>query len=284
MNFINLPEKAPHGVLHKIFYSNLVKQEVGYNIYLPPDYVKTDKKYPVMYWLHGMCANESTELWVAEFFQKYYTDNKTPNLKTAQMIIVFVNGTPASGYWNAIDGSLPIESIIITELIPHIDNTYRTISTYTGRVIEGFSMGGHGALLYAVKYPNLFCSIVAYAGSFGSVHLEDGTYGEWEDISGLFLDEFEELYNRDPSLIEPFTTYYWITKNADVIRRDLKIRIVVGRLDALFANNKKVHNLLDDMNIPHEYEIMQETDHDIHKMYTFCGERGLLFHSNNILQ
>lgn len=276
MNFINIPKKTPHGVSHKTFFSNLVNQEVGYNIYLPPDYAISDKKYPVMYWLHGMNGNESAELWVAEYCAY--------NLKNAQMIIVFVNGTAMSGYWDSADGALPIESIIITELIPHIDSTYRTISNRTGRVIEGFSMGGQGALFYAAKYPELFCSVIAYAGPYCPVTKSDGSYYDWEDILEFFLAEFEELYYNDPALVEVFTAHYWITKNADVIRRDLKIRLVAGTLDSLFDCVEKTHKHLEAMNIPHEYEVMQNTDHDIHKMYAFCGEKGLRFHSNNILQ
>ena len=277
LNFINIPKETPKGVSHKNFFSNLMNQEIGYNIYLPPDYKENDGKYPVIYWLHGMGGNESSDIWIAEFYQKYYADNHSSDLKMPKVIIVFVNGTEASGYWNAIDGSLPVESIIITELIPHIDNTYRTISTRAGRVIEGFSMGGQGALFYAAKYPELFCSVIAYAGPYNVVRSYDGEYYDWENISGFFLDEFEELYHKDPALLEPFTAHYWIAKNADTIRRDLKIRIVVGTLDVLFECNEKAHKHLDKLNIPHEYEIIQNTDHDIEQMYAYCGERGLRF-------
>jgi endo-1,4-beta-xylanase len=256
-----------------------VKQEVGYNIYLPPDYEENDEKYPVIYWLHGSGGNESSDIWVADAFQKYCAENEA-----AQMIIVFANGTERSGYRNSSDGSLPVESIIITELIPHIDDAYRTISTNTGRAIEGFSMGGGGALYYAVKYPELFCSVVSYAGAFmeGCVRADDGSYLAWEAISHLFPERLEEAYRKNPALFEQGTAYYWIAENADFIRSNVKIRIVCGALDFLFERNEKLHNYLNAQNIPHEYEVMQETDHNIGQLYAFCGGRGLRFHNTNL--
>ena len=122
MNFVNIPKETPSGVSHKTFFSKLVNQDVGYNIYLPPCYDETGEKYPVMYWLHGRGGNESSDIWVAEHIKNYNAGNAAAN----QMIIVFVNGTESSGYRDSPDGSLPVESIIITELIPHIDDTYRT--------------------------------------------------------------------------------------------------------------------------------------------------------------
>jgi S-formylglutathione hydrolase FrmB len=295
LNFVNVPETAPLGVSHKTFFSSLINQEVGYNIYLPPDYgnadVDVDVKYPVMYWLHGMGGNESSDIWVAEHIQKYYAGNSeaaqiAPIVPIAQMIVVFVNGTGMSGYWDAPDGSLPVESIIIEELIPHIDSTYRTVANRTGRVIEGFSMGGQGALYYAVKYPELFCSVINYAGPYCPVTKEDGSYydcDDWENISGFFLDEFGALYRQDPALVEPYTAHYWITKNAVTIRRDVKIRIVCGALDILSDCAEKLHTHLDKLEIPHEYEIMPEVDHNIGKMYELGGERGLHFHNKCLL-
>jgi enterochelin esterase-like enzyme len=210
------------------------------------------------------------------YIKKYYAGNP----EAVQMLIVFVNGFETSGYRDAFDGSLPAESIIITELLPHIDSAYRTAEDRAGRVIEGFSMGGNGAVYYAVKYPELFCSAVAYAGAFsgGSVRADDGSYLEWEAISDVFPNRFEELYRKDPARVEQAGVYYWTSENAAVIRRDVKLRLVCGALDFLFDRNEKLHSYLDKSEIAHEYEIVPEVDHDIGKLYEISGERGLRFH------
>jgi len=281
MKYINLPEKTPPGVVHKTFYSKLLNHDVGYNIFLPSDYEKSNKKYPVMYWMHGSGGNESSDIWVAEHIQKHYDAN--PQL--AQMIVVFINGFETSGYMNSYDGSLPIESVIINELVPHIDSTYRTAVTRTNRVIEGFSMGGYGAFLYAVKYPEVFCSAVSYSGAFygGKLRTETGEYLKWDEVSKYFPEWVEEIYKKDPAFVEKASAYYWSSENADMIRRDVKIRLICGDLDFLFDKNENMHSHLNETAIPHEYEILSGVDHNIGMMYEICGEKGLVFHNKNIL-
>ncbi len=57
-----------------------------------------------------------------------------------------------------------LEPILINELLPHIDATYRTIATREGRIIEGFSMGGYGTARSGLKYPQLFGAVSILAG------------------------------------------------------------------------------------------------------------------------
>src|SRR5437764_12824582 len=51
------------------------------------------------------------------------------------------------------------------ELIPHIDATYRTVARREGRCVQGFSMGCKGAVSFAMKFPELFCSLFVQAGN-----------------------------------------------------------------------------------------------------------------------
>ena len=74
------------------------------------------------------------------------------------MIIVTPDGF-TSFYINTADGKLNYEDFFIKELIPHIEKTYKVKAEKRFRGIAGLSMGGYGALMYALKYPNLFVSI-----------------------------------------------------------------------------------------------------------------------------
>lgn len=88
MNFNNPPAESPQNVFHKTFYSQLINHEIGYNIYLPPDYDTAEKRYPVTYHLHGWRGNESSDIWVLE---KIY--------RSRPAITVFVNATSGdNGY------------------------------------------------------------------------------------------------------------------------------------------------------------------------------------------
>jgi enterochelin esterase-like enzyme len=62
MNFVNPPAESPQNVTHKTFYSEVLNHELGYNIYLPPEYKKCDEKYPVAYHIYGCCQGF---LWAA---------------------------------------------------------------------------------------------------------------------------------------------------------------------------------------------------------------------------
>ncbi|MCL2665022.1 MAG: alpha/beta hydrolase-fold protein [Defluviitaleaceae bacterium] len=264
LKLVNPPSKTVENVHHKTFYSGLLKQDVGYNIYLPPGYGQSGKKYPVLYWLHGMGGNESSDISAADFYQKKFLAKYTPpgentndtleGTQSFEMLIVFVNGAETSGYKNAADGSLPMESIIIEELLPHIDSAYRTTASRSGRAVEGFSMGGHGALYFAAKYPELFCSAVAYACAYSF---------------GKITGDAKTSANSIP---------YWINKNADALRGGSHIRLVIGDKDFLFEGNEAAHSFLTSMGVPHEYEVEPGVDHNLGVLYERYGEKGLLFH------
>ena len=73
------------------------------------------------------------------------------------MIAVFVNGLAGNTmYCDTPDGKYPVESVIMKDLIPHVDATYRTVASREGRAVEGFSMGGFGAAHFGFKYPEVF--------------------------------------------------------------------------------------------------------------------------------
>ncbi|NJK94841.1 MAG: hypothetical protein HC905_07930 [Bacteroidales bacterium] len=90
--------------------------------------------------------------------------------KMSPVIIVCVQALPIGWYCNANFGakgvnSGPVEDVLIKNLIPYIDSHYRTIAKYTGRGIEGWSMGGFGATRLAFKYPELFGFASSVAGA-----------------------------------------------------------------------------------------------------------------------
>ena len=125
--------------------------EVGYHIYLPPSYESSSERFPVLYWLHGAGSDENAGLPIVEMFDKA--------IEAGQMmpdIMVIPNGGKRSEYRDWEPQKVLPETFIIRELIPYIDANYRTIKDRRGRWIEGMSMGGNGALKFALKFPDLF--------------------------------------------------------------------------------------------------------------------------------
>jgi enterochelin esterase-like enzyme len=252
MNFINPPATSPEYVTHKTFYSKLINTEIGYNIYLPPDYSENGKRYPVEYYLHGYGNNESWDIWTLE---KVY--------KSKQAITVFANSGPTNNGYRG-DNELPVVSIIINELIPHIDAKYRTDTNCGNRSISGFSMGGAGALDYAVKYPDLFSSVTAYAGA----HDFDLYIGEDFNIyatSEQTAEIYENIFLKDPKYFDN-GVFYLLKQNKEKICDKLQIKIHIGTSDILFCINEILHRYLNALNIPHEYKIFEGIGHELGKI------------------
>jgi endo-1,4-beta-xylanase len=101
--------------------------------------------------------------------------------KIAPAICVFPNGG-LSGYRDDVVPGTQVETMIIRELVPLIDATYRTKHDRTARVIGGFSMGGGGALRLALSYPHLFSAAAAWAGPITG-GAEDGRVKPMFDVA-----------------------------------------------------------------------------------------------------
>ena len=250
MNFSNPPETTPRNVTHKTFYSKLIKEEIGYNIYLPQDYAEDDEAYPVSYHLHGWKGCESTNIWAME-----------PTYQGKRVITVFANATSSdNGY---IDGEIPVESVIINELIPHIDGAYRTVPTREGRSVSGFSMGGAGAFYYAVKYLDLFGSVTVYDGTFHHF-MEIGKktpFAPIEETDALYDEMLRGLRHNEQDRI-----LHTIKQNADRIRGGLRIKIHAASDAGLICENEIMHRYLDSLDIPHEYKVFEGVGHDLGKL------------------
>ena len=248
MKFINPPKLPPAGVIHATFYSKLFGQEVGYNIFLPPGYGKSGQTNPVVYHLHGWTDNESSGL---RPLRKVY--------KSRQAITVFPNNSPV------IEGfeDLPVEAVLIDELIPHIDREYRTDAARESRSISGFSMGGGMAFVFAVRHLDLFSAVTAYAGTYHHYYPRDyQTVGvEREKAAGIY----EEMI-RDGRHLEEDNVLCLIREHAAKIRENLNIGLHVGTNDILLCDNEILHLHLESLHIPHEYKVIDGAAHRLKKI------------------
>jgi len=244
MNFINPPSNPPQNVTHKTFYSQTLHNEIGYNIYLPPCYNTCGEKYPVVYHLHGWTGNESSEIWPLETI-----------CKSRQTITVFVNVISSEAEY--LDALFQIESILINELIPHIDGQYRTCES---KSISGFSMGGNMAFYVAAKHSDLFKAVTSYAGTYH--HL----YQKGSQTVDAAAEKAVELYTemiQENRHLEENNILCILQQNADDIRNRLSIALHIGTADILLCDNEIMHLHLNALHIPHEYKKYNEIGHDL---------------------
>lgn len=241
MKYINPPSKAPANIFHKTFYSRSFGHELGYNIYLPENY-EAGKNYPVHYHLHGWTNDESTDIWTMKDI-----------CRSRRAITVFPNNSPVIEDRE----DLPVEEMIIHELIPHIDSTYQTSTSREHRSISGFSMGGGMAFYLAAKYPELFSSVTAYAGTYHHYYHKDyATVGsDPQRASEIYRAMIQENKPFEKSILQ------LVTKNADQLRDRLAISLHVGTVDVLYCDNEILRLHLESLHIPHEYQTFRGASH-----------------------
>jgi endo-1,4-beta-xylanase len=179
------------------------------------------------------------------------------------MIYVFVNGLGDTFFIDYADGSLKVESSIMRELIPFIDANYRTIASREGRAIDGFSMGGAGALTLATKHPDIFSAVAAYGAALITRDraLRPGDAHRWAD---------QDHFNQ-------FSAWGAVERNADAIREKLRIRIVCGEEDGLLKYNVRFKELLERLHIDHEWVTVPNVAHDTRGLYRQEGLTSLKF-------
>jgi enterochelin esterase-like enzyme len=121
-------------------------------IYLPPCYAEqTDKRYPVLYLLHGQTytADQWIRLGTVEAVNSLILEGET-----MPFMIVF----PDDHYWNLPAGAT-FGRRLADDLVPFIDQTYRTLPDPRYRAIGGMSRGAGWALQLGLTRPDLFSAI-----------------------------------------------------------------------------------------------------------------------------
>jgi len=246
---------VPHGkVLEGLaFKSELLKYDVNYAIYLPPDYDTSTRKYPVVYLLHGYTDDESA--WVQFGEVNLAADNAIESREIPPMIIVMPDAG-VTWYMNDYQNKESWEDMFIKEFIPYIESTYRIRAKKEFRGVSGLSMGGYGSLMYALRYPDMFAACAAFSSAV------------WTDEEFLTMDEkgFNEMFDK---LIgknlkgEARRTKHWKEHHPLDLARTLpeeslkKFRLYMdcGDDDFLIKGNCSLHFVLKDRNIPHEFHV-----------------------------
>ena len=145
----------------------------SYRVYLPPDYDSTPtRRYPVIYFMHGSLVDSKRPI-VAGYVAR--VDAAIRSGVMPPVIVVMPQGLNQNRWMDSRDGTKPMESIIIKNLIPHIDATYRTIASREGRAVEGHSMGGFGALHNGFNNPDVFIAVTGNAPGGATLDINRST-------------------------------------------------------------------------------------------------------------
>jgi S-formylglutathione hydrolase FrmB len=156
------------------------------------------------------------------------------------MIVVMPNGE-RSYYTDAhANPRAAFETFIVRDLIGFVDRMFQTIPTRAGRVIGGLSMGGYGALKLALKHSDLFRAAASHSGALCAPRppLPDRR------------DEFAAIFGDDA--IGGPEDLFALAERADRSMLPV-VRIDCGVDDFLIEDNRRLHEHLEQLGVPHEY-------------------------------
>lgn len=192
-------------------------------VYTPPGYDRDiEKRYPVLFLQHG--AGESELGWSMQGKVNIILDNLIAEGKARPMIIVMDNGyaaTPGSANAHRPSGEdNRFTELVLNELVPMIDNYYRTTGNREERAIAGLSMGAGQAMNIGLNHPEIFASVGAFSGGMRRLDIN-------ESFNGIFKDPGK--FNREMKL-------FWFG---------------CGELDRAYESALKTHETLEKAGINH---------------------------------
>lgn len=160
------------------FESSALARTGKYRLLLPPGYSESSHRYPLLLLLHGVFGG--SENWET-------LTNLSRYAGAADLIIAMPD---AGNSWYVNSATKPqdrFEEFIIQDLLNDVESRWRTLRSSHRRAIAGLSMGGYGALKFAIKHPDTFAIAASISGAFnGPVDLESNRADLAEDLKRAF--------------------------------------------------------------------------------------------------
>ena len=268
------PVSAPN-LEYRTFSSVTAGTTVSFHVFVPPAYAQQpNRRFPVLYWLHGSGDPIAGVSQVTSFFASGMAQGKIP-----PMLVVFPNGMNYSMWCDSKDGEVPMESVVIDDLIPHVDATFRTIARRSGRILDGFSMGGAGTGRLGFRRPDLFAGIsMLGAGPIQEDFLDDPA---GSDIPGkLRLAIYEDVWGSDPLYYLVQNPRTIVVRRAEaVIAAQIRVRQGIGSLDALVPMNMEFAAILTNLGIPHTLTVLPGLGHSAGPVLNGLGQSNWDFYN-----
>jgi enterochelin esterase-like enzyme len=266
-----LPEVNAARVQRLVFDSEAAGQPVSCHVFTPEAYdAGPGRRFPVLYWLHGTGGGLGAVGPLAAHFGRAMERGLMPSC-----LVVFANGLVESLWCDSKDGRQPVETVMVRELVPRIDQTFRTVARREARLVEGFSMGGYGAGRFAMRYPDVFGAV----SMLGAGPLDDDFSGPraranpvereriWQTVFGGDLDYFRA---QNPVNLAPAAA-------PELDRRTL-FRIAVGERDGMLAGNRALSRRLAELEIEHDFLVGPGARHQVMELFQSLGAANWSFY------
>ena len=216
-------------------------------VVLPASYAKNKKaRYPVLYLLHGAYGHFAD--WLSKTPDKLLLHRLADQYN---LIIVNPEGETFSFYLDSpVSPDSQFETHLTKEVIPAIDQAYRTVPDRRARVIAGLSMGGHGALYLSARHPDLYCA----AGSMsGALDLQSFNRNLSPADAAQRARLWAPILGSETDNAERFAANSVVNMVDQLHRNGLPLIIDCGLDDGLLEINREVHRRLVYGHTPHDY-------------------------------
>lgn len=172
-NFVEVPDAemefmfikdVPHGAMSReIYWVDAIKSWERCMVYTPPGYMKSNKKYPVLYLQHG--GGENEVVWGYCGRVAYILDNLIAEGKAEPFIVVMNNDMLrySDNTTSVIDDAF--ERLLTQSCIPYMENNYRVRTGKWNRALAGLSMGSMMSCDIAFRHPELFGNLGTFTAS-----------------------------------------------------------------------------------------------------------------------
>lgn len=208
-------------------------------VYLPPDYHRTERRYPVLYLLHGARGYETSWIRKGQVYQS--TDSLLREGLAEPCIVVMPNvnqynddrdyeGGRFKDAWESIlevDGT--VEYAFVHDVVNLVDSLYRTIPDKAHRAVAGLSIGGYQSLLLGVNHPDVF-------GYIGSMSPYTWCLGREHGYRKLFYGHLYKKMNAMFASSPPLGLYLY-----------------AGKWDIMRPSTARIHQRMKRKGYAHEY-------------------------------
>lgn len=221
--------------------SRILARSIPYCVILPPGYAKEpNRRYPVLYYLHGLGDNEQMLLRSGGF-------DLVQELWDGHEIGEFIIVTPAgyaSFFMNSRDGSFRYDDFFLQEFMPWIEKRYRTEAGRESRGIGGISMGGYGAVKIAIRHSDKYAFAAGISAALDAPRREFAPRRLGQSFRYL------RIFGPSGSAYRRENDVFALAQNAS---SPPFLFLACGSDESLLGVNRSFAALLEKRGMPHEY-------------------------------
>jgi S-formylglutathione hydrolase FrmB len=209
------------------FHGGSIGKKSSMNLLIP----EVPGPWPVLLLLHGLSDDHTA--WCRRTSLERYVESR-------KLLVVMPDGHRNWYVNDPRNGGLAYEDHIIGDVLGLVDRTFDTVANRGGRAVAGLSMGGYGAVMLAMKHPEMFSvacglsSAVAFAGQRPGRQRD-----EFADLRAALDPAEHDCYALAEALVDAPTR--------------LAVRLDCGTEDFLLQANRDFHAHLDSIGLEHEY-------------------------------